>query len=119
MTKALLPSCLPSLIGCFFDNLLSGLVTTVALRTPVLIAAAVLFYACYLLLLIVLICRRANAAVLLFSALTLLSILANVALVSAVIFCQSRYTIYNMPLFYMSGFWMLLTATNSFRFRRV
>ena len=119
MTKALLPSCLPSLIGCFFDNLLSGLVTTVALRTPVLIAAAALFYAGYLILFMALIYRRADAAVLLFSALTLLSILANVALVSAVIFCQSRYTIYNMPLFYMSGFWMLLAATNSFRSRRV
>ena len=35
--------------------------------------------------------------------LTLLSIVVNVGLVSAVIFCQTRYTIYNMPLFYMSG----------------
>ena len=119
MTKALLPSCLPSLIGCFFDNMLSGLVTTVSLRTPVLIAAAILFYAGYLVLFVVLVCRRANAAVLLLSALTLLSILTNVALVSAVIFCQSRYTIYNMPLFYMSGFCMLLTATNSFRPNRI
>lgn len=35
--------------------------------------------------------------------LTLLSILLKVTIVSAVIFCQSRYTIYNMPLFYISG----------------
>lgn len=34
--------------------------------------------------------------------LTLLSILCNVGLVSLVIFCQTRYTIYNMPLFYIS-----------------
>ena len=34
--------------------------------------------------------------------LTLLSILCNVGLVSLVIFCQTRYTIYNMALFYIS-----------------
>lgn len=33
----------------------------------------------------------------------LFSILINVTIVSTVIFCQSRYTIYNMPLFYISG----------------
>ena len=39
--------------------------------------------------------------------LTLLSILCNVGLVSLVIFCQTRYTIYNMPLFYISLILML------------
>lgn len=119
MTCALLPACLPSMIGCFFDNLLSGLVTTVSMRTPALIAAAALFYLGYLGLLLLLLLRRTSPAVTLFSAFTLLSILANVALVSAVIFCQSRYTIYNMPLFYMSGFLMLLSATNFFRSKRL
>ncbi|MFI3212540.1 MAG: hypothetical protein R3Y24_04280, partial [Eubacteriales bacterium] len=39
--------------------------------------------------------------------LSLLGIVINVGLVSAVIFCQTRYTIYNMPLFYMSGLVLL------------
>ena len=43
----------------------------------------------------------------LFSSLTLLSVLLNVGLVSLVIFCQTRYTIYNMALFYISLMLML------------
>ena len=37
----------------------------------------------------------------------LLGIIGNVSLVSAVIFCQTRYTIYNMALFYMAMIIML------------
>ena len=39
----------------------------------------------------------------------LLGIIGNVSLVSAVIFCQTRYTIYNMALFYMA---MAVMATD-------
>ena len=37
----------------------------------------------------------------------LLGIIGNVSLVSAVIFCPTRYTIYNMALFYMAMIVML------------
>lgn len=110
MTSSLLPACLPSIIGCFFDNVLSGLVTTVALRTPVLVAFSVLLYAGYAILFLFLLKRKGRPEVIAFSALTLVSVLINVGAVSAVIFCQSRYTIYNMPLFYMSGTLMLCEA---------
>lgn len=46
-------------------------------------------------------------AVSVLAVLSLISILVNVTVVSAVIFCQSRYTIYNMPLFYISGLLLL------------
>lgn len=117
MTAALLPVCLPSIIGCFFDNFLSGLVTTAALRTPALIAFSLLLYTGYALLLLFLIKKRGRPEVIAFSVLTLVSVLINVGLVSAVIFCQSRYTIYNMPLFYMSGFLMLYEAFSFFKER--
>ena len=39
--------------------------------------------------------------------LVMISIILNVGVVSAVIFCQTRYTIYNMPLFY-SAFLVLI-----------
>ncbi len=39
--------------------------------------------------------------------LVLAGIVLNVGLVSAVIFCQTRYTIYNMPLFYVAGIVMM------------
>ena len=121
MTGSLLLSCLPSMIGCFFDNVLSGLVTTVSMRTFLLSIAALILYAGYLALCALCIVRskrrcasengvrtkkKARSEVVHFSLLVLLCIIVNVAVVSAVIFCQSRYTIYNMPLFYMGGILM-------------
>ena len=121
MTRSLLLSCLPSMIGCFFDNVLSGLVTTVSMRTFLLSIAALILYAGYLALCALCIVRskrrctsengvctkkKARPEVVHFSLLVLLCIIVNVAVVSAVIFCQSRYTIYNMPLFYMGGILM-------------
>lgn len=121
MTGSLLLSCLPSMIGCFFDNVLSGLVTTVSMRTFLLSIAALILYAGYLALCALCIVRskrrcasengvctkkKARPEVVQFSLLVLLCIIVNVAVVSAVIFCQSRYTIYNMPLFYMGGILM-------------
>lgn len=118
MTGSLLLSCLPSMTGCFFDNVLSGLVTTVSMRTFLLSIAALILYAGYLALCALCIVRskrrcasengvctkkKARPEVVRFSLLVLLCIIVNVAVVSAVIFCQSRYTIYNMPLFYMGG----------------
>ena len=46
--------------------------------------------------------KRERAA--LFALLTLAAIGANLALVSLTIFCQARYTIYNMTLFYAALF---------------
>ena len=121
MTGSLLLSCLPSMIGCFLDNVLSGLVTTVSMRTFLLSIAALILYAGYLALCALCIVRskrrctsengvctkkKARPEVVHFSLLVLLCIIVNVAVVSAVIFCQSRYTIYNMPLFYMGGILM-------------
>ena len=112
MTTALLPACLPSMIDSFLDNFLFGLVTTVTKTTPLLIAAAAVLYAGYLFLLLRLALLRSNPRLLIFSSIVLLSILVNVAVVSAVIFCQSRYTIYNMALFYVCGLLMLSDAVS-------
>ena len=48
-----------------------------------------------------------DADVVLFASFVLISIVINVGLVSMVIFCQTRYTIYNMALFYISLLLML------------
>ena len=75
-------------------------------------------YAGYLFLLLRLALLRSNPRLLIFSSIVLLSILVNVAVVSAVIFCQSRYTIYNMALFYVSGLLMLSDAVSGIVGRR-
>lgn len=106
--NALLPQVWPKIITTFFDNFLSGLVTTVAQRNPLLIAYSIFIYIAYTALLIVNLRKYGlSNKTNIFAILILFSIILNVAIVSAVIFCQTRYTIYNMPLFYMCGILLL------------
>lgn len=107
---ALLPYVWTGIAASFLDNFLSGLVTTVAQRTPVLILYSILIYLAYLLLLFGNIKREGLSRLSVLGIFTLISIAGNVAIVSAVIFCQTRYTIYNMPLFYISGLLLLVNA---------
>lgn len=111
--KSVLVHQIPDLVKTLYNNFLSGLVTTVAQRTPILIVYSVFIYLAYIVLLIRLVymCAKKKAAynlvqqenTIIFAIITLFGIFFNVGLVSAVIFCQTRYTIYNMPLFYMAG----------------
>ena len=102
INQALIPHEIVKIAGTFADNFLSGLVTTVAQRRSVLIWYSLFIYLVYILLLIRQIRKGKNRKVILAAAFTLVSILLNVGLVSLVIFCQTRYTIYNMALFYIS-----------------
>ncbi|MGN0376378.1 MAG: hypothetical protein ACI4ED_01965 [Suilimivivens sp.] len=109
--SSLLPHVWPEILSCFVDNFLSGLITTVAQRKPILIIYSMLIYLIYMILLAINLKREGLKPLSLFSMLTLISVVINVAIVSAVIFCQTRYTIYNMPLFYIS---LLLLFYNTF-----
>lgn len=98
----LLPAVWPKLLSTFVDNLCSGFITTVAKVHPLLIWYTLIIYLAYIGMLFYLGFHRRFAPAFLFAGITLLSICLNVCLVSMVIFCQTRYTIYNMPIFYMS-----------------
>ena len=50
---------------------------------------------------------------------TAFSILLNVGAVSAVIFCQTRYMIYNMPLFYMCGYLLLRSTLEELKGKKI
>lgn len=102
ITIDLLPAVSGKIFRTFADNLCSGFVTTVAKVHPVLIGYSVFIYAAYIAMLLYLGIYNRGSTAFLFAAVTLVSICLNVGLVSMVIFCQTRYTIYNMPLFYMS-----------------
>ena len=108
MITHLMPKTAPKILKVLFNNFLSGLVTTVAQRTHILIYYSIAAYLGYLALLAFYWkkTKKLDGTVLL-CLLTLVSIIVNVGLVSAVIFCQTRYTIYNMPLFYISGLILL------------
>lgn len=105
--RAVFPRTCLKMASVFVDNVLSGLLTTVAKQSPIFVFYAVLAYGGYLILLVWNVRKNGMNAVSVLAVLSLISILVNVTVVSAVIFCQSRYTIYNMPLFYISGLLLL------------
>ena len=108
MISSLLPVTALRIAKVLFNNFLSGLVTTVAQRNHILIWYSAAVYLGYIgLMLYYRKLTGENDKVVKLCMLTLLSIVINILLVSAVIFCQTRYTIYNMPLFYISGIVLL------------
>lgn len=98
----LMPKVWPKVIGCFIDNFLSGLITTVAQRKPILTVYSFMAYIIYFAMLTIQIRLEGITKLSFLATYTMLSIIINVAVVSMVIFCQTRYAIYNMPLFYIS-----------------
>lgn len=108
----LMPEVWPEVLGCFIDNFLSGLITTVAQKKSVLIIYSILAYIMYFAMLIVQIRLEGFTKLSFIATYTMLSIIINIAVVSMVIFCQTRYVIYNMPLFYIS-FWLLFVENKN------
>ena len=120
INRSVIPHNLGKILGSFLDNFLSGLITTVAQRNRILNWYSLAVYLLYLALLAWTLIHEkrhpdagngksgkesggcTSGRISEVAGLTLLSILCNVGLVSLVIFCQTRYTIYNMPLFYIS-----------------
>ncbi len=106
LNAALLPVGWTRVLRTVTDSFGMGLVNTAAAMKRPLIPAAALLYVVWLVLFVVNIRRRREDEAV-FAGLVLASILTNVALVSLTIFCQPRYTLYNMPVFY-AGLLLLL-----------
>ncbi|MCH5262364.1 MAG: hypothetical protein J1F42_05570 [Lachnospiraceae bacterium] len=113
----LLPKTWLKVLGCFIDNFLEGLVTTVAQMRPILIVYSLAIYVFYLILLILQIKLEGMTKLSFFAICTMFSVVINVAVVSMVIFCQTRYTIYNMPIFYIT-LWILFIKDSSLLFQQ-
>lgn len=108
---SVIPAVWPKMIGLFARNFLYGIVNTVGKATmKIMYPYAILVFLGYVALLIVNIKRNKNNFINIFACFTLLAILLNVAGVAATIFCQVRYMIYMMPLFYI-GLVLLLSDT--------
>lgn len=114
INASVIPHNITEIAATFFDNFLSGLVTTVAQRKSFLVGYAFFIYLLYMLLLVSHMYQNKNHRLCLLALLTLLSVFLNVGLVSLVIFCQTRYTIYNMALFYISLLLMLYEHVRKF-----
>lgn len=114
LNKSLLPREGKNLIKIFMANMVMGLVTTVSQNRLIFYIYSLIVYLIFIVLMVnIMHILRHNTkltnerknqafAVIALSLLTLLGIFGNVALVSSVIFCQARYTIYNLPLFYIA-----------------
>ena len=103
LNAALLPVEKTRLLRTACDNFGEGLVTTVLAMKRILVPAAAALYLALLGLLLVC-ARKKRGRETVFALLCLAAIGANLALVSLTIFCQARYTIYNMPIFYTALF---------------
>lgn len=118
INRSIIPHNLPKIIGTFVDNFISGLITTVAQRNSILIWYSLAVYLFYIALLIWHCLVVKDSKIILFASFVLISIITNVGLVSLVIFCQTRYTIYNMALFYIGLFLLLQEPARTILSRR-
>lgn len=84
----------------------NGLINSVAKRNALLDWYALVVYLIYIGLMGVCLWKKETRQTGLFGLTVLISILVNVGVTAALIFCQTRYMIYNMALFYMAGIQM-------------
>ncbi len=103
LNAVLLPAEWTRLLRTACDSFAVGLVTTtLSMKRAFVPVAAALYAAMLVLLVCCAVKKRAHETR--FGILTLAAIAANLLLVSLTIFCQARYTIYNMPIFYAALF---------------
>lgn len=107
LISCLLPKLLPSILMTFADSFVYGLLVTVSAEKAVLMPIAAVMYLLYITVLIYSLRKNGLNNCSLFGIFILVAILVNISLVSLVIFCQTRYTIYNMALFYIAGYLIL------------
>lgn len=100
------------LLSTFIDNFLCGLMITVSAEKSIFIIYSLVIYIAYIALLIYSIVKNGLTKYSKLGLLIMFSILTNVGITSLVIFNQTRYTIYNMALFYITG---LILLTNTFK----
>ena len=105
--KAILPHEIPRIISVVLLSFVHGMVNTVSKAHIVFYVYSLVAWIGFWVLLTWGINKRGLDSINRLGMLTLASCVLNVAVVAAVIFTQTRYMIYNMPLFYVTGFLML------------
>lgn len=110
ISYSIMPNVWPKLLKLFGMNVVEGLSNSLAKSSPMFYIYSFVMVGLYILLLIVNIVRRGWNKVNKLGIYSIFALFGNVCLVSLLIFCQSRYMIYNMPLFY-AAFLMLVLDT--------
>lgn len=104
-------SLLPAVLGRWLYDYLAlacyGLIRSIAVVHPLLNWYALTAYLAYIVLAALTWRKNHNSNAVWLAAFSLLAVLANVFATSMIIMCLSRYVIYGLPLFYVSGLMLL------------
>ena len=107
IVKSLLSDNAGTYLKVYIASLINGFVNTIAARHAILDLFALAAYIVFITLTVICYRREETYAAAVCGMSVLTAILVNVGVTAALIFCQSRYMIYNMSLFYSAGLIML------------
>lgn len=111
IATTIVKSLLPVVLGRWLYDYLAlacyGLIRSIAVVHPLLNWYALTAYLAYIVLAALAWRKNHNSNAVWLAAFSLLAVLANVFATSMIIMCLSRYVIYGLPLFYVSGLMLL------------
>lgn len=111
IAATIVKSLLPAVLGRWLYDYLAlacyGLIRSIAVVHPLLNWYALTAYLAYIVLAALAWRKNHNSNAVWLAAFSLLAVLANVFATSMIIMCLSRYVIYGLPLFYVSGLTLL------------
>ena len=111
IAATIVKSLLPAVLGRWLYDYLAlacyGLIRSIAVVHPLLNWYALTVYLAYIVLAALAWRKNHNSNAVWLAAFSLLVVLANVFATSMIIMCLSRYVIYGLPLFYVSGLMLL------------
>lgn len=106
IVRSLLADNLGTYLKVYLASVGNGLINSVAKRNALLDWYALAAYLIYCVLMVFCLLKKETRRAGLFGMTVVISIGVNVGVTAALIFCQTRYMIYNMALFYMAGILM-------------
>lgn len=111
IAATIVKSLLPAVLGRWLYDYLAlacyGLIRSIAVVHPLLNWYALTAYLAYIVLAALAWRKNHNSNAVWLAAFSMLAVLANVFATSMIIMCLSRYVIYGLPLFYVSGLMLL------------
>lgn len=111
IAETIVKSLLPAVLGRWLYDYLAlacyGLIRSIAVVHPLLNWYALTAYLAYIVLAALAWRKNHNSNAVWLAAFSLLAVFANVFATSMIIMCLSRYVIYGLPLFYVSGLMLL------------
>lgn len=107
IVKSLLPAVLGRWLYDYLALVCYGLIRSIAVVHPLLNWYALTAYLAYIVLAALAWRKNHNSNAVWLAAFSLLAVFANVFATSMIIMCLSRYVIYGLPLFYVSGLMLL------------